>query len=106
MTDLDPAWRLYARLQLQSRHHARMDALGWGIEAALDHFLDLRANDNFSDQVATNEVIERGKARERYRTRLRAHYLDPSEVNDPTPMLDERARLREVLARVDREECG
>jgi DNA-binding NarL/FixJ family response regulator len=105
MTDLDPSWRPYVRLQLQSRRRSRMDAMGWGLEAAL-HLLDFRANDNFSDlEAEANEAIARGKARERNRTRLRVHYHDPRQVNEPTLMLDDRARLHEVFARADQTEC-
>lgn len=103
MNDLDPSWCLYARLQIQSRRRSRTDATGWGIEAALDHLLDLRANDNSSDhEREAIRAVERGKARERHQTRLRAYYCDPRLVNDPTQMLDDRARFREALAGVDR----
>jgi hypothetical protein len=105
MTDLDASWRVYARLQLQSRRRSRLDAFGWGIEAALDHLLSLRAGGTLTDHaIEANEALARGKARERHRTRLRAHYLDPHEVDNPLHRLDDRARLREAMKSVDKSE--
>src|SRR5689334_14051991 len=105
MSDLDASWRLYARLQLQSRRRSCVDAFGWGIEAALDHLLSLRADNSLADHhIEANNALACGKARERYRTRLRAHYLDRREVADPILMLDDRARLRDALKRIDKTE--
>lgn len=101
MTKLDPYWRAYARLQLRSRRRYRMDAIGWGLEAGLDHLLSVPVDDQVRDRDReAADASERGKARERYRAQLRLRFCDPLEVNDPTSMLDDLAQLRTALARV------
>jgi hypothetical protein len=101
MNDIDPSWRVYARLQSQSRRHACLDALGWGLEAGLNEFLNNIASSTDPDVMAAQaeNAVARGKARERHRLRLRLRYLDPCEINDPTARLDDRARLRETFER-------
>lgn len=103
MTKLDPYWHAYARLQLRSRRRYRIDAIGWGLEAGLDHLLSV----SFDDQVCDRDrkaadASERGKARERHRAQLRLRFCDPLEVNDPTTMLDDLARLRALLSAVNK----
>jgi hypothetical protein len=103
MTKLDPYWHAYARLQLRSRRRYRMDAIGWGLEAGLDHLLSAPLDDQVRDRDrGAADASERGKARERHRAQLRLRFCDPLEVNDPTAMLDDLARLRAVLSGVNK----
>ena len=103
MTKLDPHWHAYARLQLRSGRRYRMDAVGWGLEAGLEHLLSVQLDDHIHDRdrEAAN-ASERGKARERHRAQLRLRFCDPLEVNDPTAMLDDLARLKTVLSGVSK----
>jgi len=99
MNELDVLWHDYARLQLQASRCRRVDAKGWGLEAGLDHLLAQRGDGQQSPGNAT-AAAERGKSRERHRARLRDWYFDPHQVNDPTGQMDDRARLRSLMAHV------
>jgi len=98
MNGLSSFWRTYARLQAQSRRHSNVDARAWGFEAGLDHLLASYGNDNQSGERAAQRAAELGKARERYRAKLRHRYFDPSQINDPTALLDDHTRLRGLLS--------
>src|SRR6266436_6386197 len=105
MKDVEPSWRAYMRLQNQSRRHACLDALAWGIESGLDELLNtISSNDPDSMTIQAEKAVARGKARERHRLRLRLRYFDPREVDDPTTRLDDRARLRETLDRASEDD--
>ncbi len=99
MNELDSFWRTYARLQMQSRRYSRVDATAWGLEAGLDHLLASYGNDNQNRESAADRAAELGRARERYRAKLRDRYCDAHEVSGPAALLDNRARLRRVLSR-------
>ena len=95
MTELDPPWTDYLHLQVRSRRRSRLDAKGWGLEAGLDHLLAGQATG--ADAAVAAEL---GAARELHRARLRSRYIDAHQVDDPTSRLDDRDRLRRLLASV------
>jgi hypothetical protein len=105
MIDLEPSWRVYARLQEQCRRRTRLDAQAWGIESGMDELLNGQFSHDPNTLTAEAEkAAARGKARERHRFGLRLRYLDPREVSDPTGQLDDRARLREIMDRASEAE--
>jgi len=82
-----------------------MDAIAWGLEAGLEHFLSVPLDDQGRDiDREAADASERGKARERYHAQLRLRFCDPLEVNDPIGMLDDLARLRTALSGVSKSE--
>ena len=93
MTELDPLWTDYLHLQVRSRRRSRLDAKGWGLEAGLNYLLAGQATG--VDAAAATEL---GAARELHRARLRSRYIDANPVDDPTSRLDDRDRLRRLLA--------
>ena len=99
MNELNPFWRTYARLQMQSRRHSSVDARAWGFEAGLDHLLASYGYDNQSRESAVDRAAELGSSRERHRAKLRDRYRDVRQSSDPTALLDDRARLLRVLSR-------
>jgi hypothetical protein len=100
MNELNPFWRTYAHLQMQSRRHSCVDARAWGVDAGLDYLLASYGNDNGSRDRAVERAAELGKARERHRAKLRIKYCDASQISDPTALLDDHARLRGLLSRM------
>jgi DNA-directed RNA polymerase specialized sigma24 family protein len=95
MNEIDPLWADYLCLQARSRRRSRLDATGWGLEAGLNHLLEGQATGGAA------AAVERGKARELHRARLRFRYIDADQVDDPTTRLDDRDRLRRVIASVE-----
>jgi DNA-directed RNA polymerase specialized sigma24 family protein len=101
--DIPESWRPYARLQRSLSNRNRLDEQTWGLEAGLDHFLEIQALSlPASDQDASIErAIANGRARERHRLCLRNRFLVIAEAVDPEPMLRDRERLNRLFARLD-----
>jgi len=99
MRDIPESWRPYARLQTSASRHRRVDDQSWGLEAGLDHFLDIQASSlpRSEENLSLERVIANGRARERHRLRLRARFLIDDETVDPGPMLDYRERLHKLF---------
>jgi hypothetical protein len=104
MSDIPESWRPYARLQTSTTRRKRVDDQSWGMEAGLDHFLNLqKLNLPPSEQnLSVERAIANGRARERYRNRLRSRFLIEEETVDPVPILDQRERLYRLFLGLDR----
>jgi DNA-directed RNA polymerase specialized sigma24 family protein len=103
MGDVPESWRAYARLQASISTRNRVDDQSWGLEAGLNHFLDIWATSALtSDRNANIErAITNGRARERYRIRLRTRFLADDKSVDPEPMLGDRERLKKLFVDLD-----
>lgn len=100
MCELDPPWADYLQIQGRICQRGRMDAIGWGLEAGLDHILAQQQDQGQQSFGTANAAIERGKSRERYRAHLRDWYFDSRKVNEPTAQLHDRIYLADLLTKI------
>ena len=99
MRDIPESWRPYARLQASTSRNRRVDVQGWGLEAGLEYLLDVQASNPSTSKktLSIERAIANGRARERYRHRLRARFLTEAATVDPAPILDHRQQLRKLF---------
>jgi hypothetical protein len=99
MTDPDPDWETYARVQDQLARKNKVDSYTWGLEAALERLLDPKTAAEQAERTIRSE-----SRKERYRAAMLRRHRIARPITDERSAVEARHALRAIEAEASQEQ--